>query len=150
MIFTTILTSSKQIFVVSIIVLQISLFFIMIAISPFAFFFFYTLSSLIPYLLLMLSCSHTKERLLKDYRQSRKYSEITLTFSFFVSGRDIRLVDILISIQIGICWLTDVIFIVRVGNLIVNISPIQQRFVLDIVEANRVDIFINYRAASAD
>ena len=29
-------------------------------------------------------------------------------------------------------------------------SPVWRRFLLDIAEANRVDIFINYRAASAD
>ena len=29
-------------------------------------------------------------------------------------------------------------------------SPVWRRFLLDIAGANRVDIFINYRAASAD
>ena len=41
-------------------------------------------------------------------------------------------------------------FIEEVGNLIINILPVQWRFLLNIVGANRVDIFINYRAASAD
>ena len=36
------------------------------------------------------------------------------------------------------------------GNLIINTLPIQQHFLPNIVGANRVDIFINYRAASAD
>ena len=39
-------------------------------------------------------------------------------------------------------------FIIRVGNSIINTSPIQQHFLLNIAEANRVDIFINYKAAS--
>ena len=37
-----------------------------------------------------------------------------------------------------------------VGNLIIDISPIWRRFLLNIVGADRVEIFINYRAASAD
>ena len=41
-------------------------------------------------------------------------------------------------------------FIEGVGNLIINISPVRRRFLLNIVEANGVDIFIDYRAASAD
>ena len=41
-------------------------------------------------------------------------------------------------------------FIVGVGNLIINILPIWQRFLLNIARANRVDILIDYRAASAD
>jgi len=41
-------------------------------------------------------------------------------------------------------------FIKGVGNLIINISPIQRRFLFNITGANRVDILINYRAASAD
>jgi len=41
-------------------------------------------------------------------------------------------------------------FIEGVGNLIVNILPIQRRFLLNIAGANGVDILINYRAASAD
>ena len=41
-------------------------------------------------------------------------------------------------------------FIVGVGNLIINILPIRQRFLLNIMGANRVDILINYRAASID
>ena len=41
-------------------------------------------------------------------------------------------------------------FVVGVGNLIINTLPIWRRFLLNITGANRVDIFINYRAASAD
>jgi hypothetical protein len=41
-------------------------------------------------------------------------------------------------------------FIVGVGNLIINTSPVRRRFLLDIAGADRVEIFINYRAASAD
>ena len=41
-------------------------------------------------------------------------------------------------------------FIVGVGNSIINILPVWRRFLLNITGANRVDIFINYRAASAD
>ena len=41
-------------------------------------------------------------------------------------------------------------FIMGVGNLIINISPIWRRFLLNIVGANRVNILINYRAASVD
>jgi len=37
-----------------------------------------------------------------------------------------------------------------VGNLIINILPIWRRFLLNIAGANRVDIFIDYRAASTD
>jgi hypothetical protein len=41
-------------------------------------------------------------------------------------------------------------FIVGAGDLIINILPIRRRFLLNIIGANRVDILINYRAASAD
>jgi len=50
---------------------------------------------------------------------------------------------------VGIRRLTGVVFIV-VGDLIVNISPVWRRFLLDIVEAYGVDILINYRAGSVD
>ena len=33
---------------------------------------------------------------------------------------------------------------------LIDVSPVQRRFLLDIVEAYRVDILIDYRAASAD
>jgi hypothetical protein len=46
-----------------------------------------------PYLLLVLSSSYTKERSLKDYRQSCKCSKIILIFSSFITRRDIRLAD---------------------------------------------------------
>ena len=36
------------------------------------------------------------------------------------------------------------------GNLIINTSPVWQRFLVNITGANKVDIFINYKAASAD
>jgi len=42
------------------------------------------------------------------------------------------------------------VFVVGVGNLIVNILPVWQYFLLDIVGADRIDIFIDYRAASVD
>jgi hypothetical protein len=42
------------------------------------------------------------------------------------------------------------VFIEGVGNLIINILPIRRRFLLNIAGANRVEIFIDYRAASAD
>jgi len=35
-------------------------------------------------------------------------------------------------------------------DLIVNTLPVRRRFLLNIAGANRVDIFIDYRAASAD
>ena len=35
------------------------------------------------------------------------------------------------------------------GNLIINISPVWRRFLLNITEADGVDIFINYKTASA-
>ena len=41
-------------------------------------------------------------------------------------------------------------FIVGAGDSIINISPIQRHFLLNIAGADEVDIFINYRAASAD
>ena len=41
-------------------------------------------------------------------------------------------------------------FIVGVGNLIVNALPVWRRFLPDITGADGVNIFINYRAASAD
>ena len=41
-------------------------------------------------------------------------------------------------------------FVEGVGNSIINTSPVQRRFLFDIAGANRVDILINYRAASAD
>ena len=41
-------------------------------------------------------------------------------------------------------------FIVGVGNSIVNTSPVWRRFLLNIAGADRVDIFINYKTASAD
>jgi len=41
-------------------------------------------------------------------------------------------------------------FIEGVGNLIINILPIRRRFLFDITGANRVDILIDYKAASAD
>ena len=147
----TILISSKQISAVSIITLWISLFPRRVAISPFTFFFLaffppHILSFFTLYLLLALSCSYTKERSLKDHRQSCKCSKITSTFSSF----NIRSADTLVGIQIGIYWLTDVMFIVEVSNSIVNTSLVQQYFLLNITGANRVEIFINYRAASAD
>jgi hypothetical protein len=42
------------------------------------------------------------------------------------------------------------VFIEGVGNLIINILPVQRHFLLNIIRADGVDIFINYRAASAD
>ena len=36
------------------------------------------------------------------------------------------------------------------GDLIVNTSLVWRRFLVNIAGANKVDIFINYRAASAD
>ena len=39
---------------------------------------------------------------------------------------------------------------VGVSNSIIDISPVWQRFLLNITEADGVNIFINYRAASAD
>ena len=42
------------------------------------------------------------------------------------------------------------LFIVGVGNLIINTLPIWRRFLLNIIGADGVDIFINYKAASAD
>ena len=41
-------------------------------------------------------------------------------------------------------------FVLGVGNLIIDISPVRRRFLLNIAGANRVEIFIDYRAASAD
>ena len=41
-------------------------------------------------------------------------------------------------------------FIVGVGNSIIDTSPVWRRFLLDIAGANGVDILIDYRAASAD
>jgi len=41
-------------------------------------------------------------------------------------------------------------FTVKRGNLIINILLVQWRFLLNIVGANRVDIFINYKAAFKD
>ena len=150
----TALTSSKQISAVSIIVLRISLSPRRVVTSLFTFFFFafffYTSSIFIPSLLLVLSYSYTKERSLKDHRQSCKYSKITLTFSSFITRCDIYLADALVSVQIGVRRLTNIMFIEGVGNLIVNILSIQRRFLLNIAEANSVDIFIDYRAASAD
>jgi hypothetical protein len=42
------------------------------------------------------------------------------------------------------------VFIVGAGDLIVSILPVRRRFLLDIAGDNRVDILIDYRAASAD
>ena len=36
------------------------------------------------------------------------------------------------------------------GNSIIDISPVQWRFLLNITGADEVDILINYRATSAD
>ena len=146
----TILISSKWIPSISIIVLQISLFPKRVVISPFTcfffFFFFYALSFLTPCLLLILSYSYTKKRLLKDHRHFCKCSRITLIFSFF----NIRLANTLVSVQTGVRQLTNIIFIVGVRNLIINILPVWRRFLLNITGANRVDIFINYKATSTD
>jgi len=38
----------------------------------------------------------------------------------------------------------------EVGNSIINILPVWRRFLLNIVGANKVNIFINYRATFAD
>ena len=46
--------------------------------------------------------------------------------------------------------LTGVIFIIGAGDLIVNISLVWWHFLLNIAGADKVNIFINYRAASAD
>jgi hypothetical protein len=51
---------------------------------------------------------------------------------------------------VGVHWLTGVIFIIGAGGLIINILLVQRRFLLNIAGANRVDILINYRAASVD
>jgi len=99
-----------------------------------------------PYLLLIPSYSYAKERLLKDHHHSYKYSRIIPTFSSF----NIRLADAPVSVWIGVRWLTNIVFIVGMGDLIINILPIWRRFLLNITGANKVDIFINYRAASAD
>ena len=40
--------------------------------------------------------------------------------------------------------------IVGAGDLIINTLPVWRRFLLNIAGANRVDILIDYRAASAD
>ena len=45
--------------------------------------------------------------------------------------------------------LTGVI-LVGAGNLIINTLLVWRRFLLNIAGANRVDIFINYRAASTN
>ena len=116
----------------------------------FAFFFFYTSLFFIPCLLLLLNCSYIKKRLLKDQCHFYKYFKITLTFSSFITERDIYLTDTLVGVQIGVRQLTSVIFIVGAGDLIINILPVRRRFLVNIVGANKVDIFINYRAASAD
>jgi len=91
------LSRTRWISAVSIIALRISSSPKRVAISLFALFFlaffFCTLSVFTPSLLLVLSCSHAKERLPKDHCQSRKCSEITPTFSSFVTGRDIRSAD---------------------------------------------------------
>ena len=80
------------------IILRISLSPKRVVIKPFTFFlfsfFFYTLLFLTPYLLLILSYSYTKERVLKGYYYFYKYFSITLTFSSFI----IRLADTLVSI----------------------------------------------------
>ena len=150
----TALISSKQISAVSIIALQIFLSFRRVTISLFAFFFFtfffYTLFIFMPFLLLVLSYNHTKKKLPKDHRQSHKCSKITLIFSSFIAKRDIRLTDTPVSVQIGVRQLTNIIFIKGVGNSIINILLIQRRFLLNIAEADRANILINYRAASAD
>ena len=121
----TILISSKWIFIVSIIALRISLSCKRVVISPFtflffSFFFFCALSFLISCLLLILSCSYAKEKSLKDHRHSCKCSKITLTFSSF----NIRLADAPVGIQIGVRRLTNIVFVVGVGNLTINISLI--------------------------
>jgi len=41
-------------------------------------------------------------------------------------------------------------FIAGAGDSIVNILPVRRRLLLNIPGANRVDILINYRAASTD
>jgi len=51
---------------------------------------------------------------------------------------------------IGVRWLTSVIFIVGLGDSIINPLPIRQRFLLDIAGADRVDISIDYGAGSTD
>ena len=91
-----------------------------------------------------------KKRLLKDSCHSYKCSKITSTFSSFITGRDIRLADTLVGTQIGVHWLTSIIFIVGASDLIINILLVWRHFLLNITGANKIDIFINYRAASAD
>ena len=41
-------------------------------------------------------------------------------------------------------------FVVGASDSIVDTSPVWRRFLLDIAGADEVDIFIDYRAASAD
>ena len=141
----TILTSSKCISIVFIIVLRVSSSPKSVVIRSFTFFFFFKLC-----FLLVLSCSYAKERLLKVHCQSCKCFATTLTFSFFITKCDICLVDVLASIWTGVRWLTSVIFVVGAGDSIVDILPVWRCFLLDIVGTNRVDILIDYRAASAD
>ena len=117
-----------------------------VVISSFTFFFFVFFFLYILSFFTALSYSYAKERSLKDHRHFCKCFRITLTFSSF----NIRLADTPVGVQIGVRQLTNVMFIVGVGNLIVNILPIQRRFLLNIAGANKVDIFIDYRAASTD
>jgi len=42
------------------------------------------------------------------------------------------------------------VFIVGAGDLIINILPIWRRFLLNIAGGNRIDILIDYRAASTN
>jgi len=41
-------------------------------------------------------------------------------------------------------------FIIGVGNLIINTSLVWRRFLLNIMGANKVDILIDYKATSSD
>ena len=41
-------------------------------------------------------------------------------------------------------------FIEGVGNSIINILPVQRHFLLNIIRADGVDIFINYKATSTN
>jgi len=50
----------------------------------------------------------------------------------------------------GVGQLINIMFIVGVGNLIIDILLIWRRFLFNIAGANRVDILIDYRATSLD
>ena len=67
-----------------------------------------------------------------------------------VEGFDIRLVDVFISVSVGLKGLIGVVFVVGVGGLIADLLTVWRRFLLNDVDVVGADMFIDYTVGIAD